>query len=99
LVDGSQCLLKKGDQITFTSYGSTSSGKKLANRFALEFGDKGGILITIQTLKKKTKAVMIESFSFKKDEAEYIFSPGSKFEVMSSCEKKFVDDSKKEKSY
>ena len=97
LIDGSQCLLKKGDQITFTSYGSTSSDKKMANTFALEYGDKGGILITIQTLKKKTKAVMIEPFSFNKIEAEYIFPPGSKFEVVSSCEKKFVDDSKKKK--
>jgi hypothetical protein len=99
LIDGSQCLLKKGDQITFTSYGSTSSDKKMANTFALEYGNKGGILITIQTLKKKTKAVMIVPFSFNKKEAEYIFPPGSKFEVVSSCEKKFVDDSKKKKSY
>jgi hypothetical protein len=38
---------------------------------------------------------MIVPFSFNKKEAEYIFPPGSKFEVVSSCGKKFVDDSKK----
>ena len=88
LIDGSQCLLKKGEYITFTSYTSTTTSYEVAENFA-DNDENGGIIITIKTLEKKTKGIYIESLSGLKGEKEYIFPPGSKFEVVSDCKRKF----------
>jgi len=97
-IDGSQCLLKKGDNIyeyiTFTSYGSTSTNKRVATNFAIDKdkkGVKGGIVITIKTLKEKSKAISIGYFSNFIGEEEFVFPPGSKFKVISDCKRKFID--------
>ena len=95
-IDGDKCLLKKGTIFYFSAYGSTSADKKVARSFAVDQTVKGGIIINIKTLGKETKAVMIENFSSEmhKSEAEYIFPPGSKFEVISDCNRTFFGDNK-----
>lgn len=94
-IDGSQCLLKKGDNtyeyITFTSYGSTSTNKDTSIKFALDDNIKGGILIKIKTLKEKSKAISIGFFSNYQGEEEFIFPPGSKFKVISDCTRHFIE--------
>ena len=84
LIDNTKCLFKKGDIITFPSFGSTSSSYDEAKGFA-QWRSRGGIVFNITTLKSKTKAVNIAPISRKPDEKEYLFLPGSKFKVISNC--------------
>ena len=94
-IKGTNCLLKEGDKIMFPSYGSTSAEIKTAKIFATEMRSdiKGGMVFNITTLKSKTKAVLIQRLSHYPDEAEYLFLPGSKFEVISSCKRQIIQNS------
>ena len=84
LIDSTKCLFKKGDIITFPSFGSTTSKYNTAKGFALQ-NSRGGIVFNITTLKSKTKAVNIRPVSAWQSEDEYLFLPGSKFKVISNC--------------
>ena len=91
LIDGAQCKLKKGKYLTFSSYTSTTTKWTRARDFANR--KSGGMVITIKTLKYKTKGVPIDSLSVWRGEAELIFPPGSKFQIISDCKKKVLDTS------
>ena len=98
IIDGDKCLLTKGTIFYFSAYGSTSVDKKVARSFAVDQNQnkKGGIIINIKTLGKETKAVMVENFSsaVQKQEAEYVYPPYSKFEVISDCNRTFLENGK-----
>lgn len=92
-IDGTKCLLKKGDHIIFPSYGSTSASLSLAKQFASNVNhNKGGMVFNIKTLKSKTKGILIQRLSFYQDESEYLFPPGSKFEVISDCKIEVISE-------
>ena len=93
-IDGNKCLLKQGDHIFFPSYGSTTASISLAKYFAsnpnLRGDNKGGMIFNIKTLKSKTKAILIQRLSLYPEESEYLFPPGSKFEVISPCKTEII---------
>ena len=62
LIDGTKCLFKIGDIITFPSFGSTTIKYSIAVSFAQQFS-RGGIVFNITTLKSKTKAVNVKPIS------------------------------------
>ena len=84
LIDGTKCLFKIGDIITFPSFGSTTIKYSTAVSFAQQFS-RGGIVFNITTLKSKTKAVNVKPISTWQSEDEYLFLPGSKFKVITNC--------------